>query len=313
MKTVIPDYYREFRCIADRCRHTCCVGWEIDVDEAALERYRQVGGALGEKLKQNIVEDGCPHFRLTPDERCPFLNEQNLCELYIGLGKQSLCQICSDHPRFRNDLSDRTEIGLGLCCEAAAALILGRQEKTVLLESTGENREESEPLDRLIEAVRDRAFEILQNRDLPIQTRVEQLMTEFRLHLPDKTAAQWAELYLSLERLDESWTDWLLRLRDCQTQEKELSALEVPMEQLAVYFLYRHLPAAQDETDLLACMSFAVLGYRLLRRLCCIIEAERPCTLPELEELARLYSSEIEYCEENTGALLELLWEEYQK
>ena len=74
-----------------------------------------------------------------------------------------------------------------------------------------------------------------------------------------------------------------------------------------------HLPAAQDETDLLACMSFAVLGYRLLRRLCCIIEAERPCTLPELEELARLYSSEIEYCEENTGALLELLWEEYQK
>jgi lysine-N-methylase len=32
MKLIAPDTYPEFCCIADRCRHSCCIGWEIDVD-----------------------------------------------------------------------------------------------------------------------------------------------------------------------------------------------------------------------------------------------------------------------------------------
>ena len=100
MKIVVPGYYKTFQCIADRCRHTCCVGWEIDVDNASLLRYEQVSGALGEKLRSNIVRDECPHFRLTEGERCPFLTRDNLCQLILELGPDSLCQICSDHPAF---------------------------------------------------------------------------------------------------------------------------------------------------------------------------------------------------------------------
>ena len=32
MRIIAPDYYREFHCIADKCRHSCCIGWEIDID-----------------------------------------------------------------------------------------------------------------------------------------------------------------------------------------------------------------------------------------------------------------------------------------
>ena len=32
MQIIVPDYYKEFSCIADHCRHSCCIGWEIDID-----------------------------------------------------------------------------------------------------------------------------------------------------------------------------------------------------------------------------------------------------------------------------------------
>ena len=33
MKRYAPAYYPRFACLADRCRHSCCIGWEIEVDE----------------------------------------------------------------------------------------------------------------------------------------------------------------------------------------------------------------------------------------------------------------------------------------
>ena len=30
MQYVYPDYYPKFHCLAQRCRHSCCIGWEIE-------------------------------------------------------------------------------------------------------------------------------------------------------------------------------------------------------------------------------------------------------------------------------------------
>ena len=38
MKTVTLNCWEHFRCVAERCRHSCCVGWEIGVDEESLRR-----------------------------------------------------------------------------------------------------------------------------------------------------------------------------------------------------------------------------------------------------------------------------------
>ena len=35
-----PDYYDRFQCIAGECSDSCCIGWEIDVDEERQEEYR---------------------------------------------------------------------------------------------------------------------------------------------------------------------------------------------------------------------------------------------------------------------------------
>ena len=139
-----PDIYPLFRCIAGQCTHTCCQGWEIDIDPASLARYQAIQGPLGKKLRECISLDPEPHFILRKEDRCPFLTDSNLCELILQEGAASLCQICADHPRFRNYWSDRIEIGLGLACEAAGRLILGSDHPLRLIPLEDDPSEEAQ-------------------------------------------------------------------------------------------------------------------------------------------------------------------------
>ena len=150
-----PDYYDDFRCIAGDCRDSCCIGWEIDIDADTLGFYEQVQGCFGQRLHDNIQE-GC--FRLDAQELCPFLNRAGLCDIYTRLGEEHLCQICTDHPRFRNFWSDRIEIGLGLACEEAARLILTSPHplRLVPLEDTEEPREAPSEAETALLTCRDR-------------------------------------------------------------------------------------------------------------------------------------------------------------
>ena len=111
----VPVFYDSFHCIADKCTDTCCVGWEIDIDENSLKRYATIKGDFGNSLRQNI-EDG--HFKLREGDRCPFLKQDGLCDMICHLGESSLCDICREHPRFVEVYGDIMEKGLGLCCEA---------------------------------------------------------------------------------------------------------------------------------------------------------------------------------------------------
>ena len=54
MLTVYPNYYPTFRCIAGACKHSCCIGWEIDIDEETLTKYKNMSGPLGDRLRRNI-------------------------------------------------------------------------------------------------------------------------------------------------------------------------------------------------------------------------------------------------------------------
>ena len=126
-----PAYYKAFRCIGSDCTENCCIGWEIDVDEDSLAYYETVPGDFGERLRASIApadaQTGEPaHFRLDAEERCPLLNDCNLCEVLLTLGEDKMAQICTDHPRYYEWFSDGREDGLGLCCEAAAELILAQ-------------------------------------------------------------------------------------------------------------------------------------------------------------------------------------------
>ena len=42
---IVPAFYPAFRCKAGECRHSCCRGWEIDIDENTLSTYQCLPGA----------------------------------------------------------------------------------------------------------------------------------------------------------------------------------------------------------------------------------------------------------------------------
>ncbi len=299
MKEIKPDYYDEFQCAAGDCRHTCCRGWEIDIDGDALAYYQSLPGELGDRLRREIEtgEDGTAHFRLRADESCPFLNENNLCDLIPALGEERLCQICTDHPRFRNFFSDRTETGLGLCCEAAAKLIMSRREKTRFIESGGESLL---PEEEAILRLRGRLIDIMQDRSRPIRARFEAILTEARGSLPERTNAQWADFLFDLERLDPGWER---RLDSLRRGGPDLAPDPIAEEQLCVYFLFRHLAGAVYDGDLAGRSAFAVLSCYLIRA----IWTSEGCDPAAYYEIAREYSAEIEYSEENLCAMLDCI------
>lgn len=292
----VPDYYSDFKCIADKCRHSCCKGWEIDIDEESLERYERIEGSFGEKLRANICrdDDGAHFVLLGEEERCPFLQENGLCEMILNIGEENLCQICTDHPRFRNFLPDRTETGLGLCCEAAAELIMHREEKMKLVCADGEERGKS-----VILKMRKMLFDILQDREFNMQERMENLCDIMNHELPQKNFSDWCDFYLELEIMDTEWTALLERARKSAVRESGLS--DISLEQLAVYFIFRHFTNGEDDGSFPERALFAVHATEFINEL--------HIRLPEFPEteLARLYSAEIEYSEENLYAVLDEL------
>ncbi len=306
MKLIAPDYYDKFSCIADKCRHSCCVGWEIDIDKDTYSYYKSIGGELGKALQANIaVCDGTASFTLDENERCPFLEKDGLCRLIKELGEASLCDICADHPRFRSFYSERTEIGLGLCCEAAAELILCQkhQVKLITLEDNEESLTEDE---EYLLGYRNQLFAIAQDRDFTVEERLENLLDFCGIDLPEKNFSKWAEIFISLERLDKEWTDKLNLLKDAETYSIP-SSLELPFEQLLVYLLYRHIPSALDDGDIGSKIGFAVLSVRIVAA---ILSREKKQDSDTLNQLVRLYSSEIEYSQENLNTLWDLLYEQ---
>lgn len=284
MKIITPNYYQHFQCIADRCKHNCCIGWEIDIDEDTLKYYRGIEGELGARLKEKISTKETPHFILDSKERCPFLNSCNLCDIITELGESGLCQICADHPRFYNEWPEHTELGLGLCCEAAATLILGQRQAMTLTPF--------QTYDSFF-SLREQVFKILQDRTNPIETRLsEMLVLCGYTHDPDP--ADWITFYKELERLDPQWDTQLDRASNGFPTN-----WDIPLEQLAVYFAFRHLHPKQ----LAERAAFVSLSVKLIAS----IFAAGEQTFENLTELARLYSSEIEYSDENVDKILEHL------
>lgn len=292
----VPDYYSDFKCIADKCRHSCCMGWEIDIDEESLVRYDHIEGSFGEKLRANICrDDDGAHFVLRGvEERCPFLQENGLCEMILNIGEENLCQICTDHPRFRNFLSDRTETGLGLCCEATAELIMHREEKMKLVCIDGE--EQGKPV---MVKMRKMLFDILQDREFSTAERMENLCDIMMLELPEKSFSEWCDFYLELEIMDAEWAELLDRAR--KSSDRGAALTDLCLEQLAVYFIFRHFIGNEDDGVIPERALFAVHAAEFINEL--------HIRLPEYPEteLARLYSAEIEYSEENLNAVLDEL------
>lgn len=307
MKLFAPNYYEKFSCIAGRCKHSCCIGWEIDIDDDTYKKYINIDTEFGKKLNSCIEFDGeIASFKLCDNERCPFLNEMNLCDIILNLGENSLCQICNDHPRFRNYFSDRTEIGLGLCCEEAARIILTQNEPFEIVELSDENEIHNIYEDETeFFKLRSKIFEIV-NSNCDFEMIINNILNFFNIKFPKKSPCEWADIYSGLERLDGNWSKLLNNLKTADIYDFRFPSQHKNIfTNLFTYFIYRHLGESVYDGNFNGRLLFAILSCYMIGAL-----SEKAKEINDIIEIARMYSSEIEYSDENLEKLIELLQNE---
>ncbi len=179
MKYLTLETYTDFSCIGSECPFTCCQDWKITIDEETDLFYQSVEGEMGERLRDCIHrENGDAWFVLREDDdRCPFLNDNGLCSIYINLGEEHLSNTCTYYPRYMFYVGDICFAGVSISCPEAAKFYLTHEEK--LLIDFGEDDENSN-VDRKTDwnlfnqAIRvfSTAVAIAQNRDYPVKERI---------------------------------------------------------------------------------------------------------------------------------------------
>lgn len=125
-----PDFYDEFQCTAGDCPITCCQQWKIEVDDATYHKwghFKLTQGPEGSIQSHVTYQDDIGRIRLTPEKLCPFLNQQNLCELVVELGDQVLSDTCTRFPREIHYFNNRTEYSLVSCCPSVVDFLNRKQ------------------------------------------------------------------------------------------------------------------------------------------------------------------------------------------
>ena len=306
-----PDFYDQFKCIASRCTDTCCVGWEIDIDEATQEVYRKVSSVFGDRLRENI-EDG--HFKLLPHDRYPFLDKDNLCEVYQNLGEDALCDICTEHPRFVEVYGDIMERGLGLCCEEAARLLLeGEGPLAFTCEECDEPEDELDDDDREIRdqvlGEREWMFETLADQGSPFAEKLYKVFgyTGENPFAPFENANAMFELLAKLESYGPDWDAALSRIKTrIESSEPIVDQgffSEIESVRLLAYLIYRHYAKCLFEGREQGKRQFAIFFWNLARFFTKELAGENSAVTPSPRtntkiNAVKILSKQLEYAEE---------------
>lgn len=189
-KVLRPNYFEKFRCVGGDCEETCCGGWKIDIDRKTYKMYMKCKDVKMRKILENNVirnrksksDHNYASFKLT-NGKCIFLNEDNLCDIYIKLGEKSMCYTCKIYPRKYNYVNEVTQQGLTLSCIEAAKLVLMNKEtmefdlietnqkqtlfSKIIKSNTGNNF-----LENNFEEIREFSIDIVQNRNFSIEERL---------------------------------------------------------------------------------------------------------------------------------------------
>ncbi len=124
MYGIILKGYDTFKCIADKCMDTCCIGWTVFVDSQSAKRYLK-----DPYLKQNItkIQDKDVEryiLKMDSNNRCTFLNENGLCDMITKRSEDHLCLTCTEYPRLRKLYGGNIFFSLTFSCEAAISHML---------------------------------------------------------------------------------------------------------------------------------------------------------------------------------------------
>ena len=323
MKIRVPEYFLDFKCIADKCRDSCCIGWEIDVDECTMAKYRTLEGALGREIAEKTSHG---YFPLRENGHCAFLDRSGLCRIILGLGDGYLCDICREHPRYYGVGDGIIDGGIGLGCEEAARIILGLSSlpRLVEIERDVHYRDEDEYADlseyfriRLMKDVFDKPMDELVRSFVyygtladdvafeTVSTGKRALFLDVRSGNGEAESAE--EIYEAMlgvidecESLTDEWDGIVEGLREVKIDDT-LRALD-GMRGILYYFTHRYVREGIEDMSLYPRIDFALGSAMIVAAASLILDDENAAVRAVTE-----YSKNIEYSTNNVEYILESL------
>lgn len=266
-----PSFYKDFKCIAGDCPDSCCQGWEVDADDASLEFYKTLTGDIRNRIDSVLDYDefGNTIFRLADKKRCPFLNDENLCDMHIAIGGEHTPYTCRMFPRFINDFGGTREMGVSFSCPVASDMMFGLTEPMRFVSELNELPPELNEIDAqtyfyLVKA-REKAFSIVQDRTLPIKDRLLNLLdfgVEIQKDLEEYQEGSddidFFDVFRNPELINPQWID-----RVNNGKVKSVSD-EIFNENIASYFIFRYFLTAVNDYDVLSKIKMAVIGVLIV-------------------------------------------------
>ena len=321
----------DFRCLKDRCTDSCCTGWDIRIDSETLDFYRTSDDPMFKDIDLMTREDEGEYYFINRDGRCPFLDERGLCRIHLKYGAEKTSIICRIHPIFVNELESVKERCPSLCCEAATDMIINADPETYVNDCSYEAEDERE---NFIISERNRMIMILsKNRDFLSSCDLLFLMSQ-------DIQNRYDEMFFSIEPegesedfsfsgffLDESFMkDILSFISSLESSRKDLKDIikdftyintDISEEKnrrlnsLLSHFLFRYMPEAAEDDDIISKTVFSVSSALLIHALSS--DSEKNTENSDISLISRLYSREMEYNEENMADLTQFIMDRLEE
>ena len=204
MQYIKQDDFDNFICIADKCPKSCCIGWQIVIDDDALEEYTDY-------ISEGIDYDEgvfIQHHR-----RCAMLNDDNLCNIQLEKGHDALCYTCRTYPRHVEEYEGVREYTLALSCPAVAKEVVERNRPYEFIELFDEESEDIDDFedfdyllytklcdarDIIIKLLKDRSFDVEQRLGytLDFARRLQDCIDDDRVYEMDDVIANFGACFL---------------------------------------------------------------------------------------------------------------------
>lgn len=325
-----PDFYDSFKCRAGECTDSCCIGWEIDIDDETMRKYENENDSLSVKLNRfTDREKQC--FILTEDDRCPFLKSDGLCELILTKGEDMLCEICREHPRFYARYGDFYDMGEGLCCEEAASLLFLNTSPLKLI-TEAELRDDAAYFDdglidpEMLYMLRQSTLHMLCDRTQTLHDRIHSIFENLLLKQYGKInfafpiEDEFYDILIKASKKTEAYDADFTHLLKCLCENKAealnsrktfisyLGERTADYEKLLSYLVFRHFPKAVYDGDALGKFCFCVGVTAITFYADVLLFAERgKFDLDDRINSVKYLSKQFEYSDENPEILSEEL------
>ena len=170
--------YDKFKCTADKCRFTCCVGWDVSIDTDTYNKWKKENDKCEYILNNvKIKKSGSKteyFINKENHEACSFLDKQGLCEVVKTHGEDYLASTCHKFPRVENIFEDKKELSLSCACPEVVEIISSIPGKINMISEKASNLKS----DLLELKIREAVINIVQQENFLLE---EKLLVSFQM------------------------------------------------------------------------------------------------------------------------------------